>query len=102
MVLLNGKDQKIKHNSISTEQLDEECEHKAEGEPVDQVRYQLKNCNKKPNKFTFSALHQAQISTRHKRVGSQALLVLVFIDLLVFLCSNYYFILKKPKIKQKT
>lgn len=92
MVLLNRKDQKIKHNSISTEQLDEESVHKAEGEAVDQIRHQFRNHKEKKKKFTFSALYQTQTSTRHKSVGSQALLVLVFIELLVFLGSKFLFL----------
>lgn len=61
MVLLNRKDQKIKHNSISTEQLDEESVHKAEGEAVDQIRYQFRNCKEKKNNLHF----QLYIKLRH-------------------------------------
>lgn len=78
MVLLNGKDQKIKNNSISTELLDKESDHKAEA--ADQIRYQFRNCLKK--RAVFSVLHQTQTSTRHRGVGSQASL---FIELLVLL-----------------
>lgn len=56
---------------------------------------------RKKNNFIFSSASNSDIHETQS-VGSQALLVLVFIELLVFLSSKYYFILRKKKtIKRK-
>lgn len=66
MVLLNRKDQKIKHNSISTEQLDEESVHKAEGEAVDQIRHQFRNHKEKKKIYIFSSISNSDIHMTQK------------------------------------
>lgn len=67
MVLLNRKDQKIKHNSISTEQLDEESVHKAEGEAVNQIRYQFRNRKgEKKIIYIFSSISNSDIQKTRK------------------------------------
>lgn len=50
MVLLNGKDQKIKQK-----ELDEDSDQKSEAKATDQIRYQFRNCKrkKKKNKLHF-------------------------------------------------
>lgn len=81
---------KIMHDSISTEQRDEESGYKA----VDQTGHQFRKSKKKNNLY-FQFYIKLKTFMRHTSVGSQTSFFLVFIELLVFLSSKYYFILKK-------
>lgn len=82
-------------DSISTEQWDEESGYKV----VDQIWYQFRN-SKKRNNLYFQLCIKLKTSMRHTSVGSQTSFFLVFSELLVFLSSKYYFILKKEKLKR--